>query len=112
MLSQPAGGCWPTPEQELLLRAVLLRGETAAAAFAQWETVVGIDRLDNGSLRLLPVLSRALEREQIETAVAARLMTLYRQTWAQNQLRVRDLSAILPAFRSRGIPVVVLKGAA
>ena len=43
-----------TPEQQLLLRAVLLDGEPARTAFQEWRAAVVIDDVDGVSQRLLP----------------------------------------------------------
>jgi hypothetical protein len=49
------GGCWPTEQQELLLKAALLKGEPAIQAWERWVSQVDINDLDQGSLRLTPL---------------------------------------------------------
>ena len=40
-----AGGCWPSPLQEELLRAALLPGEAAVKAWEHWSAAVDLDEL-------------------------------------------------------------------
>ena len=54
------GFFWPTHEQELLLKAVLLQGEGSIAAWKSWADAIDFDQLDAGSQRLLPLLYRNL----------------------------------------------------
>jgi hypothetical protein len=106
------GGFWPTAEQEELLRAAVLHGPAALDAWARWRDAVDLDRLDPGSLRLLPELYRNLLHEGVTGPALGRLKGIYRQTWYRNQLVFRDMARILPDLHAAGIPTLVVKGAA
>lgn len=106
------GGCWPTPEQELLLRAALLQGQTAAEAWEEWRTVSEIDRLDSGSARLLPLVYRNLRDCGIGGFFMPKLKGIYLHMWAQNQLLLRAAVEPLTSFHKHGIETLTLKGAA
>ena len=107
-----AGNCWPTSAQRLLLRAVVLRGAEALAAWQRWTQAVNLDRLDAGSIRLLPQLYRSLEREGVRDPLMSKLKGVYRHTWYGNQLRLRDTGVVLGELNRRGIEPMLLKGAA
>jgi hypothetical protein len=53
-------GCWPNEPQRLLLQAALLDGDRASTASRAWCARIDLDLLDAGSLRLLPLLYRAM----------------------------------------------------
>ncbi len=106
------GGCWPTAEQALLLRAILLARPEAAAAWAAWRRAVDLDDLDPASVRLLPQLFRRLQQDGVRDPLMGRLRGIYRHTWYANQLRLQDLADLVRALGARGIEAMLLKGAA
>ncbi len=59
-------GWYPTRQQELLLRAALLDGDSARESWKEWRSAIDIDLIDLGSQRLLPLLYRNLNRLEIE----------------------------------------------
>lgn len=112
-MNQPNEGYnWPTAEQELLLKAALLTGEEAIAAWKQWAASVDFDLLDAGSQRLLPLLYSNLAKQGIEHPALAIYKGFYRMTWYKNQLLRHRMGRVLRLLCSRGIPAVLLKGAA
>jgi hypothetical protein len=112
-MNRPCEGySWPTAEQELLLKAALLTGEESIAAWKRWAAAVDFDLLDAGSQRLLPLLYRNLVKQGIEHPALAIYKGFYRMTWYKNQLLLHRLSRVLHLLDSRGIPAVLLKGAA
>ena len=52
--------CWPTTDQELLLRACLRTGTDAVDAWRRWRSRIDLDDVDDASFRLLPLLYRTL----------------------------------------------------
>ncbi|HYA13731.1 MAG TPA: hypothetical protein VEF33_05270, partial [Syntrophales bacterium] len=60
MKSSSYEGCLPTAQQEALLRASLLQGEEALMAWDYWKSNTDMNRIDQGSYRLLPLLYRNL----------------------------------------------------
>src|ERR1044071_9188610 len=105
-------GLWPTPAQELLLRAALLEGAPARRAYETWESTVVIDTLDDGSIRLLPLLYQNLRHQGIDvrSATEGRLRGAYRQSWYKNQILLGALGEVVERFAKAEIPTLVLKG--
>ena len=104
------GGCWPTHEQELLLKAALFRGQSSLDAFAVWERGVGFDQMDEASFRLLPLLGSNLQAGCVEHAMTGRLKGIHRRAWYENQVLFRSLEKDLQRFHAAGIPCMLLKG--
>jgi hypothetical protein len=103
-------GWCPTEPQLLLLKAALLSGDEAIDAWRQWISFVDIETLDEGSNRLLPLLSYNLDRLGLRTPYSDRLRGYRRQTWFRNQLQMRTFVSILTSFKQIGLEAVVLKG--
>jgi hypothetical protein len=112
-LRQRPGTFLPTFEQHHLLRASLL-GDPARVreSFAQWKSRVDRDAIDHGSLRLLPLLYRNLQRAGVDDPMLSRLKGVYRQVWFRNQLILDQGVRLLDTLAAAGIPTLVLKGAA
>lgn len=107
------GNCWPTPQQEQLLKACLLEGKAGVKAWEAWiEDVVDIGDLDHGSFRLLPLLYKNLRRNGVQAAELPKLKGVYRQTWFQNQMTFHQVRQPLEALYEAGIPALLLKGSA
>jgi hypothetical protein len=108
----PEGGCWPTKEQELLLRASLLEGGDAIGAWKEWESKVDIDSLDQGSRRMLPKLYRNLCANGVKDSSMDKLKGMYRLTWYKNQMLFRRMTDLLQPLHASGIQTMIMKGAA
>lgn len=107
-----AGNYWPTPDQELLLRAALLTGGEAEEAWRRLRPRLALDTMDVASRRLLPLLYRNLRRLGIVDPALGTLKASYATTWAQNQEIFRDVGLLLERLAVAGIPTLLLKGAA
>ena len=103
---------WPTPQQELLLKAALLPNQKAIDAWEKWASQVDIEDLDTGSYRLLPLVYRNLESQDapIEHPAWPRLKGYYRKTWVENQLLFYRMTKLVRQFQDAGIETLVLKG--
>jgi len=112
MNSLDKGYCWPTPEQEFLLKAALLDGDIAVRAWKDWAAAVNFDLLDAGSQRLLPLLYWNLTRQNVQHHVLEVYKGFYRMAWYKNQLLLHRLNNVLRLFTCRKIPAVLLKGTA
>lgn len=112
MVARTEAAWHPTPMQELLLRAAWGEGEPARDAWSQWIAKADVDTLDSGSHRMLPLLYRNLIKLGIDHPQLNRLGGVYRYTWATNQIIMRYLPEVIGAFENKGIPTVLLKGAA
>jgi Uncharacterised nucleotidyltransferase len=111
-ITDSAGGCWPTPLQELLLKATLLKTDEALQAWEEWYSQDGLERLDNGSYRLLPMTYRNLQRLGYEGPVLMKLKGINRRAWCENHLLFRRMGPVLAIFHQAGISTLLLKGAA
>jgi putative nucleotidyltransferase-like protein len=104
--------CWPNKEQEMLLKAALLTGDEALDAWQQWKLTVNIDRLDQGSYRLLPKVYHNLKSERSSDSLMGKLKGVYRHTWYKNQLLFHRAAILLTSLQGAGIETLCLKGAA
>lgn len=105
-------GAWPTPEQELLLRACLCEGAAAIEAWHAWRARTDLDRIDSASYRLIPLLHGNLRRCGVEPKDIATYRSIHRKTWYENQLLRDRVAPILSRLRAAGHDVMLLKGAA
>ncbi len=106
------GGCWPTEEQELLLRAALLPGPPAVEAWKEWSSRVDINTLHYGVARLLPLLYRNLQEHHIDHPLMGKLRGTYRYAWSKNQILFNEAGGLLKIFHQAGIETMILKGTA
>jgi hypothetical protein len=104
--------CWPTPGQEVLLKAALLQGEDAIFAWESWKAALDFEHLDAGSHNLLPLLHNNLSALGIKDPLMKKLKGVYRQTWYKNQLSIHRIGPLLGCLHDAGIETMVLKGAA
>ncbi|HSI64277.1 MAG TPA: nucleotidyltransferase family protein, partial [Candidatus Saccharimonadia bacterium] len=109
-----SGGCWPTPDQTLLLRAALLDAPVALEAWAAWKQRNDLDYLEAGTFRLMGLLYRNLVRVGADARdpLLPRLKGIYRHFWAKNQLAFARKDELLRALTARNVPCMLLKGAA
>ena len=107
-----SGGCWPEPGQELLLKAALLSGHDAVTAWNAWLNEVGMDRIDAGSQRLLPLVHRNMRANGVDHPLMKTLRGIYRRTWYENQILFHQMAPLLRALEEAGVRTMLLKGAA
>ena len=112
MNAQKLGGCWPTPDQTLLLRAAVLDEESARTAFDVWRARVDVDRLDYGSARLLPFVYLNLRDLNHADPPVRAMRERYERTSTDNERRVVTLASVIGRLRDAGIDTLVLKGMA
>lgn len=106
------GSRWPTAAQELLLRAAVLDGEQALAAWRRWRRLAPLDDVDPASTQLLPLAYRNLLALGADDPAMGWLKEAYRQSWARNHLLFRAAAGALGDLHGAGIPTLLLKGAA
>ncbi|MGA2038875.1 MAG: nucleotidyltransferase family protein [Bryobacteraceae bacterium] len=94
----------------MLLKAALLDGDAACQAYREWQTRGGLDRLDTGSYRLLPLVGHNLRRTGFEHEELGTLRGLHRKTWCENRLLFAKLAPAVAMLQQAGIPVILLKG--
>lgn len=106
------GRLWPSPAQALLLKASLLDGEEAVAAFRQWRESVDLEGdLGYPVLRLLPLAYHNLLSFGVDDPLMGRLKGVYRRFWCENQTLFFEMREVLQAFSQSGIEMLFLKGA-
>jgi len=102
----------PTSEQVSLLKAALLTGPDAVAAWETWRGSTTIEALDGDSQWLLPLLYHNLHAQGVPAALLVRCRNVYLHNWYKNSLTLRRTEpAIRDLARSDG-PIVLLGGAA
>jgi hypothetical protein len=103
---------WPTPAQELLLQATLLRDERALSAWRQVRPLLDIARLDGPSQALLPMLRKNLIALGVEDELLGLFKGVHRYGWARTQTLLAPMVPRVQALERAGIPTLLLKGAA
>jgi hypothetical protein len=105
-------GFLPTPQQELLLKVLLLDDADWPKHWQEWSHVVDIDTLDNGSYFLLPMLYKKLAQKGVNSPHANRLKGVYRKNWFRNHQLFNHAAPVMGSLHQAGIPMMLLKGAA
>ena len=105
---------WPTPGQELLLRAAVTSGRRALEAWDAWKASHDLieSELDHGSLRLLALVYKNLLAQGADEPLMPRLKGIYRYWWCSNQHLFYRAAGVIRELEGAGIPTIVLKGAA
>ena len=96
----------------LLLRAALLDGDIAIAAYRAWRPTIDLDTLGNGQNRLLPLLQRNLTRLGIDDPLMDRFRGIRRYYWVRNMQAMAFAQRVFTALDQASVPFIVLKGAA
>ena len=105
-------GLWPSYEQDIVLRAAILNGEPALAAFHEWLGLIDLDQdFDPATFRLLPLLYGNLRKLGVEHPIMGRLKGVYRLTWYKNHKLFDSMRPALAALVHAGIRTMLLKGA-
>ncbi len=104
---RPGAVVWPTEDEELLLRAAIMDGETATTAWNQWNASRNIEDMDTRFMHLLPQIYANLCAID-NLAEKGRLKGTYRYTWYKNQNRFEQLKQLLIALRNEGMTPIML----
>ena len=75
-----------------MLRAALLQGEPALAAWNEWRRSVNLDVIDYGSHRMVPQLYRNLQRHTVKDPLMDRLKGVYRYYLYKNELLMNRMA--------------------
>ncbi len=103
----------PRPEQDLLLRAALLPDPAQAAdAYARWTARVDLDKLDFGSLQLLPLLALRPGGAPGDDALGRQIRHVTRFSWLRTQMLDRRVAPVVAALEDAGLEPLLSKGAA
>jgi len=107
-----SAGYLPEPGQILLLRAALGQGVGAARAWEEWERENGLDRPDEGSYRLLPLVYRNLTGQGYAGPQWNILRGIHRSVWSRNQHLFHHVRPLIEELRAGGVPLLLCKGVA
>jgi len=103
-----SGSFWPTERQVLLLRAALLDGERAHAAWRRLQPGFRLDELETPAVALLPLLHRRLGELDMDEELRSRVRGINRHAWYVNNLRLGRLSHVVRLLADAGAdPLVV-----
>jgi hypothetical protein len=102
----------PRPRDRLLLRAAVVPGPLARAAWDEWFAGVELDDLPFDEARLLPRVYANFAAQGAGDCLPPRLRGKYRWVWTANQLRCHAVAPALRALAEARTPTVLLKGAA
>jgi len=103
---------WPSPAQELLLRAALIPDERALEAWRQVRSQIDIDELDGATQALLPALRKNLLALGVQDELLGLFKGVHRYGWARTQMLLAPMIPIVQALERAAIPTLLLKGAA
>lgn len=108
----------PNYEQTLLIGAAILPENEALIKWLEWKESKGFtgaisaaniyDILDEGSIRLLPLIFRNLEHSNDKEILL--LKSNYKYHWVKNQKAIIAIQKVLTDFTTLGIDYVLLKG--
>lgn len=102
----------PDPVQTLALRAGVLDGEAARAAWRDLDRALGSPPPPRRVAELLPRVSWNLRRLGVRHPHEAAFEELRRLHWGGNHQRLRRLGEVVDVLEAAGVRVAVLKGAA
>jgi hypothetical protein len=104
----------PDAGQELLVRAAVVGGSVGRRAWTTWfeRMPAGAERYDHGSERLLPLVYRAMLRNDAEIPGRELLATSYRRSWYSHNRLLRTAQPALDVLHDAGYDVMVVKGVA
>lgn len=106
-LSAVATGRWPTEQQLLLLHTALLPAEAALAAWRAWRVTADLDQLPPGGFGLLPLLAYNLQHLGIMDPLLDKCQGIYRRTWTQHQLHLRQLASTIQALQEKQLTPLI-----
>lgn len=105
----PDAGVWPSPKQELILRASLLHGSECFNAWNILKSNIDVDNLDYQSQLLLPLLYRNLSSQKVEDPLLKKFKGIYRLTWTKNSLLFKKAENTLKSLWDSNIRIILLK---
>jgi hypothetical protein len=102
----------PTDEQVLLVEAALLDQDSAIDAWDRWRSSAQLDRIDDGSAALLPIVYRNLAEYGVSDSMLRHARRAYQIAWLTNERLFDAISTLLADLREEGIKTMILKGTA
>jgi hypothetical protein len=102
----------PSRAQTLLLRAAVLKPESASECFESWRRLVDIQNIDRGSIRLLPMVYRNLAGEGITGVEMNKARGCNRMSWYKNNIILAKAAEVMALLSARGVKCLPMKGLA
>jgi hypothetical protein len=98
---------WPSPNQELLLRAVFAQEDEARSAWDGLRASFDLDRLEEGSYALMPLLGRRLAEWGLDVELETRLRGVYRHAWYRGHVLLERVTELVAAARGDRVDILV-----
>lgn len=95
-----------------MLRAATGPRANALESFIEWQKHSVLDNIDGADMRLIPLVYKNLGSAIKDRDVAGRLKGISRYTWIRNSYRIDLCSKLLAQLNAKGVPAVLIKGAA
>jgi hypothetical protein len=102
----------PTIEQELLLKAGLLKDSSAVTAWQNWNNMTAPRNVFEAEVRLLPLIYHNLQRLNYFDDSTELLKKAHRAAFIDTRLQLQKAKTVAAAFSKNGIRTILLKGAA
>lgn len=102
----------PKGRLDLLVRAALLDGEEARAAWLAWREVADLDVAPWNEVRMLGVIAARIAALEPEAEIRPRVAGYRRKIWTLNQVRLRAAYPLVARLAEAGIPLMLVKGSA
>jgi len=99
-----------SPSNLLLLKAALLDGDAAIAAYRAWRPTLDLETISDGQQRLLPLLQSNLTRLGIEDPLADRFRGIRRYFWLRNLKAMAFAQRVFAALDQIGVPFIASRG--
>ena len=103
---------WPTPTQELLVRAAVLEGDDSFHACEEWLQRIAGKTIDENSRQLLPLLYKKFSEKVIGRTSFEILKKEYQSVRLRTGLLFQAARNPIQLLVEAGIPTMLLKGAA
>ena len=101
----------PTPSQELLLKSAWSEPRHAFPCWEQWRKSNDIEKLDQGSYRLLPLVFKNLGNQiPFEDEWHEKLKGTLRKSWFSNNMIQATAAVLFSELKKLGIRPLLLKG--
>ena len=98
---------WPSADQELLLKAVFGSEEAAREAWAELRSGFDLDRMEDGSFALMPLLYRRIETWELDDPLVPRLKGLYRHSWYRGNVLLERLKDVARLAAEKQIDLLI-----
>jgi hypothetical protein len=109
--SDPGSHVWPSPAQELLLKAALGEPRTAIADFGAWIRQTDIEGvIDEGTYRTIPLAWFNLVKASFDHPLMQRFKGVFRNAWVTSVRQQALAAEIIRILAGAGVRTMVSKG--